>query len=161
MTDPAGITQRGAEQSAPRSRSGLSAAQSYRVAGLRARIVPKYVTQSPVFTFYGKPPGARRELEGGQVVAKLGTYDRPATRARSAIECSAEGSRWIGSTLPRIRRSLGAQLSAHHGRAATSTVACLTSASSRSDACHVGVVSLAVFRGPTVSAGEASCLTVE
>ena len=160
MTDPAGITQRGAEQSAPRSRCGLSAPEVHGVSRLRAHVVATDGDQPSVLAFDGEPPGAWRQLERGQIGPKLGAYNRFAARASSAVERRAEARRRLGIPRPRIGR-IGAQLCTQRSSAATSTVACLTSASSGSNARHVGVVPLAVLGRATIPAGEASGLPVE
>ncbi len=160
MTDPAGITQRGAEQSAPRSRWGLSAAESHGVSRLGTYVMSSHVAEQPVFALYGQPPRARRQLECRATVAKLGPHNGFAAGARRAVEAGAKRPSWLGVP-PREIGSIRAQLRAQRCRAAPSTVACLTSTGRCSDPRHMGIVSLGVFDGATITASEASRLAVE
>ena len=160
MTDLAGITQRGAEQSAPRSRCGLSAPEVHGVTRLRAHVVPTYGDQPSVLALDGEPPGAWRQLERGQIGPELGAHDRFAARASSAVERRAEARRRVGVPRPGIGR-IGPQLCAQGSCAATSAVACLTSARGGRHARHVRVVPLAVLGRATIPAGEAAGFAVE
>jgi hypothetical protein len=160
MTDPAGITQRGAEQSAPRSRSGLSASDSQGVSRFRTQIVSSHPSEQTVLALYRQPPGAGRQLERRLAVAKGSAQDLPPIGAPSAVEGRSEARARLGVSLRRIGR-VGAQLRAKRGDAPAGAVACLTSAGRDGDARHVRIVPFPVLRAAAIAAGEAPRLPIE
>ncbi len=160
MTDPAGITQRGAEQSAPRSRSGLSGADLHRVSRSRAHLVSSHAREQSFASLDRQPPDARRQLERRLAIAKRAANDLLSGGARCAVEGGAKARARVGSSLRRVGR-VGAQLRAERGGVAPSAIARLTSTGCHSDARHVRVVSLPVLHAAAIAAGEASRLPVK
>ena len=160
MIDPAGITQRGAERSAPRSRSGPSASDSYGIARPEARLVATHATEEAVGKLHGNPPHARREVEPRTAIAKRDALDLPSSRPRRAVECGAQGYDAIDRTARGIRR-MSAELSAQRGRAATRAVACLTSAHGDRDAAHEDFVVADVLACASVGLRQCPGVSVE
>lgn len=160
MTDPAGITQRGAEQSAPRSRSGMSGFDSHGVSRFRTQIVSSHTSEQAVLGLHCQPPGAGRQLERRLAVPKGSTHDLPATGARGAVEDRTKALARLGGSLSGIGR-VGAQLGAKRGDAATGAVACLTSAGRDGDARDVRIVPFPVLGAAAITAGEGSRLPIE
>lgn len=160
MTDPAGITQRGAEQSAPRSRSGLSSSESHGVSRFHTQMVPSHTSEQTVLALHRQPPGTGRQLERRLAVAKGSTHDPPATGARRAVETRTKARARVGVSRRRVG-GVGAQVRAKRDNAAAGPVARLTSAGGDGDARDVRVVPLPVLSAVAIAAGEVSRLPIE
>ncbi len=160
MTDPAGITRRGAEQSAPRSRSGLSAADSHGVARSRAHVVSSHAREEAVLALHRQPPDSRRQLERRFAFAERRTHDLFATGARRAVERRTKARTRLGASLRGIGR-IGTELCSQRSGATPGAVARLTSSRRDGEARHVRVVALAVLKGAAIASREASRFPVE
>ncbi len=160
MIDPAGITQRGAEQSAPRSRSGLSTLESDGVARPGPHLVALHACEQSLVAFERQPPGARWKVERRVGLAELGAHDGFAAGACGAVEGGAKARSGVGVPLCGVG-GVGAQLRAERGGAAARPVPRLTSAPRDSHPRHVGIVSAGVFHRATISASENTRLAVE
>ncbi len=160
MTDPAGIAERGAERSAPRSRSGPSAADVNGVARSGANLVSSDVAEETVIGLDREPPDSRRQLERCLTVANRFPHDPRAIGAGRAVERGSEALSWIGVPPCEIWR-IRAKLRAKGGGTTTGAIASLTSASRDGDARHVRVVTLSVLDRVSVASHEAPSLPVQ
>ena len=160
MIDPAGITQRGAEQSAPRSRSGLSTVESHGVSRLRQHLVASHAREQSPLAFERQPPGAWWQVERRMGLAELRAHNGFTAGACGAVERLAKTRSGVGVP-PCGVGGIGAQLRAESGGATARPVARLTSARRDSHPRHVGVVSPGVFRRATIASREALRVAVE
>jgi hypothetical protein len=160
MIDPAGVTQRGAERSAPRSRSGPSASDSHGIARADARLVATRTAEAAVVTFHGNPPDAGREVQRRTAIAERGALDLLSSRSCGTVERGAQVDDGIGMTAREIRR-VSAELSAQRRCAAASPVPCLTSAGGDRDTAHEGFVLAGVLACASVGSRQGPRVAVE
>ena len=161
MIDPAGIMeQRGAERSAPRSRSRPSTSDANRVARSRPRLMTSDAAKAAVVTLHREPPDAGLDLDRRTAVAQRGAHDRLAAGARGAVEGRTQTDRGVGMAIGGIG-GIHAKLSAERGRSAARTVTCLTSPGRDADTHHVLVEAAPVLLGPAIRTRERPSLAVE
>lgn len=160
MKDPAGITRRGAEQSAPRSRSGRSAANSKRVSRSWAHLVATHATEEAAFSLHGNPPDARPEVELRPAIAEDRALDLLSPSACCAIESGTQPPDRAGSRPSRLG-CLITQLGAQGRSTPTGAIARPTSASGEGNATHEGVVLSRVDRRPSVGRCQSPGIPVE
>ena len=160
MIDPAGIRRRGAERSAPRSRSGPSAAESQRVARSAPSLVPARAPRHAPIVLREDPPHARLEIERGVVVTQRDALHLLPARSGGAVERAVPATQRIGGVARRIRR-VRAKLGPERRDTSAGAVACLTSARRGGDAGHEPVVVVSVLGRAPVGAGEAAGIAVE
>jgi hypothetical protein len=160
MIDPAGITQRGAERSAPRSRSGPSGTDSHGIAPAAAHLVTTCATEKAAVVLHGDPPHAGHKVERRLTIAKHDTLDLLSSRSRCAVERGLQWKDRMGVAARRVGR-MSTELCAQRGRASSRAIACLTSARGARDTAHEGVVVAGVRRCPPVGTGELSGVPVE
>ena len=160
MTDPAGITQRGAERSAPRSRWGASPSDAHGIARTGAHLVTSHAGEQPVGLLHREPPNARLHVESRSTIAKRDADNRSSARVRGTVERDAEVVRGV-VVAPRGVRRIRAELSPEGCRTASRAIACLTSASGDRDPRHVRVEPPRVVVGSSVGACQRAGVAVE
>lgn len=160
MIDLAGITQRGAERSAPRSRSGGSAANSKRVSRSWAHLVATHATEEAPFSLHRNPPDARPEVELRLAIAEDRALDLLSPSACCAIESGTQPPDRAGSRPSRLG-CLIAQLGAQGGSTPTGAIARATSARGERNATHERVVLSRVGRRPSVRRCQSAGIPVE
>lgn len=92
--------------------------------------------------------------------AEVGTHERSPACACGAVEGRAKQRSRLAVALRGVGGII-AQLGAEAGGATARAIACLTSTRRVGHPRHVGIVTFAVFIGTTITASEASRLTVE
>ena len=160
MIDPAGIKRRGAERSAPRSRSGPSAPKSQRIVRATPGLVPARAPGHASVVFGEDPPHPRLEVERGVAVTKRGTPQRLAARSGGTVEHRVPSPERTGSgarPIGRVRTELGPE----RRDAPPGAIACLTSARGSSDAGREPIVLTSILGRAPVGARQAACISVE
>ena len=160
MTDPTGIMERGAEQSAPRSRWEPSASDAYRVAGSRSHLVASNRIESTVVALHREPPDTGLYLDHRTTVSQRRPHDLPSASPGGAVERRPHPYDGAGAALDGIG-GIRAELHAERGRSATRAIACLTSSSGTRHARHVVVEASAVLHGAAIRALQCASVMVE
>ena len=160
MTDPAGITQRGAERSAPRSRSGPSSPDSHGIARPWTRFVATRATEDTARVFHGDPPDAGLEIKRRAPIANGSALDLLPSRQRGAVQRRAPTRGRVGVTASGIG-CVSTELISQRGGAAALAVARLTSASGDRDPAHESIVVAGVPRCSSVAPGQRPGVAVE
>ena len=160
MTDPTGIMERGAEQSAPRSRWERSASDANRVAGSRSHLVTSNGIEKTVVALHRQPPDTGLDVDRRATVSQRRTQDLAPVRPGRAVERRAHPYDGARAGLGRIG-GIRAELRAKRGRSATRAIACLTSSSGDRHARHVAVEASAVVDGAAIRACQRASVMVE
>ena len=161
MIDPAGIMeQRGAERSAPRSRSRALPSDAHRVVRSRPHLMAFDAAETAVLTLHREPPDARLHVDRRASVSQRRAHDRLAPRAGGAVERRTQLDGGVGVAIGGMW-DMRAELSAERRRSAARAVTCLTSPGRDTDTGHVLIEASPVLLSPTISARQRPSLAVE
>ena len=160
MTDPAGITQRGAERSAPRFRWAPSASDPYRVACASTCLVAAGAAQKPAIVLHSDPPDSGREVERRAAIVERRTLHVLPARSRRTVERSMKAGWRLGMTASEVGR-MAAELGSQRRRAPTCSVARLTSARGGCHASQERVVVASVARRAPIHTGKSRRFAIQ